>query len=145
MGFFEALHAGLRRVETAVDRGLSPGRLGDWLRRVGDRISRGDVGPIVVFGAFLTLALMGAATLPIVIPFVLVLALILGLIQLARIWGREFLTLMRLDDGAFPGRHDKLIWGLLLILIPPVGAWLFGAYREAHWGVGKAEGPAAEV
>ena len=44
---------------------------------------------------------------------------------------------MRLDDEAFPGRNDKLIWAVLLIVLPPAGVWLFQGYREVRWPVAK--------
>ena len=40
---------------------------------------------------------------------------------------------MGLRDDDFPGRNDKLIWVFLLLLLAPVGAWLFRSYRLAHW------------
>ena len=68
---------------------------------------------------------------------VLTLALLAAFVLFARAWLREFTYLMRLRDDAFPGHNDKLIWAILLIVLPPVGAWLFGAYREAHWPEAK--------
>jgi hypothetical protein len=51
----------------------------------------------------------------------------------ASAWLREFRFLMHLSDDVFPGQNDKLIWAILLIVLPPVGLWLFQSYREAHW------------
>jgi len=48
-----------------------------------------------------------------------------------RAWRREFLGLMACPDGAFPGRHDKLVWAALMVLLPPVGFWCYRAYRGA--------------
>lgn len=67
------------------------------------------------------------------LPLVLTLAVLAALVLFARAWLREFTYLMRLRDDAFPGHNDKLIWAMLLIVLPPVGAWLFQTYREAHW------------
>ncbi|MFO0960743.1 MAG: hypothetical protein U0800_25455 [Isosphaeraceae bacterium] len=53
-------------------------------------------------------------------------------------WLREFRYLINLTDDVFPGRNDKLIWGILLIVLPPVGVWLFRSYRMAHWPEAKA-------
>jgi hypothetical protein len=48
-------------------------------------------------------------------------------------WLEEFRFLMELDDDAFPGRNDKLIWALLLIVLPPVGLWQFSSWRAVRW------------
>lgn len=56
-------------------------------------------------------------------------------------WNREFGFLMRLPDDAFPGHNDKLIWAILLIVLPPVGLWLFRSHRLSHWPESKAAKP----
>jgi len=64
------------------------------------------------------------------------LAFLLALVVLAlfvRAWRYQFLFLMTLRDDDFPGRHDKLIWIIMLTLYAPIGLWLFTSYREAHW------------
>ena len=71
------------------------------------------------------------------LPFVLALAVVAAIVLFARAWLREFTYLMRLRDDVFPGHNDKLIWAMLLIVLPPVGAWLFQTYREAHWPEAK--------
>ena len=58
-------------------------------------------------------------------------------VMFARAWVREFAYLMKLRDDAFPGHNDKLIWAILLIVLAPVGTWLFQNYREAHWPEAK--------
>jgi hypothetical protein len=55
------------------------------------------------------------------------------LIWFVRSWQREFLFLMGLRDGDLPGRHDKVIWAIVLLAFAPVGVWFFRAYRLAHW------------
>jgi hypothetical protein len=50
-----------------------------------------------------------------------------------RNWRKEFVFLMGLRDEEFPGRHDKLIWVGMLLLLAPIGVWVFRAYRLAHW------------
>jgi len=52
-------------------------------------------------------------------------------------WLHEFRFLMPLRDDAFPGQNDKLIWAFLLIVLPPVGLWVFRSYRLAHWPESK--------
>jgi hypothetical protein len=65
-------------------------------------------------------------------PFLFLAALVvLGLFL--RAWRSELVALMGLPDDAFPGRSDKLVWGLLLVVLPPLGLWAFRAYRRAHW------------
>jgi hypothetical protein len=56
-----------------------------------------------------------------------------ALIWFARTWQKEFVFLMELRDEQFPGRHDKLIWVVLLLALAPIGVWFFRAYRLAHW------------
>lgn len=65
----------------------------------------------------------------------------LGLLAIAILavffWVREFIHLMGLADEAFPGRYDKVLWFLLLVLLPPVGALAFSTFRRAYWPVVK--------
>ena len=49
------------------------------------------------------------------------------------LWVREFLFLMALRDEDLPGRFDKPIWAMLLIVLPPLGLFLFRSHRLAHW------------
>jgi hypothetical protein len=86
----------------------------------------------------IALLVMAAIFILPVVPFVLVLAVLAAVVLFARAWLREFTYLMKLHDEAFPGRNDKLIWAMLLIVLPPVGAWLFQTYREAHWPEAKS-------
>ena len=58
----------------------------------------------------------------------------LGLLLL---WAREFAILMRASDEEFPGRFDKPIWALAVLLLPPIGAAAFWAFRRAHWAEAK--------
>lgn len=66
-------------------------------------------------------------------PIVLMVLGGLAFLLFGMAWLREFHILIQLSDDIFPGRNDKLIWGLLLIVLPPVGVWLFRNYRMAHW------------
>jgi hypothetical protein len=50
-----------------------------------------------------------------------------------RNWRQEFVFLMGLRDTDFPGRHDKLIWAVLLLACAPLSVWFFRSYRLAHW------------
>jgi hypothetical protein len=71
------------------------------------------------------------------LPFMLTFVVLAALLLFARAWLKEFTYLMRLRDDAFPGHNDKLIWAMLLIILAPVGTWLFQKYREAHWPEAK--------
>ncbi len=57
------------------------------------------------------------------------------------LWVREFLGLMTLTDDAFPGRHDKLIWVALMVLLPPVGLASFSLFRRAYWPATEKPAP----
>jgi hypothetical protein len=50
-----------------------------------------------------------------------------------RVWCDEFVFLMGLRDEELPGRNDKLIWSVMLLILPPISVWLFRSYRVAHW------------
>jgi hypothetical protein len=63
----------------------------------------------------------------------LMLLVLWALFWFARAWQKEFVFLMGLRDDQFPGRHDKLIWVVLLLAMAPIGVWFFRAYRLAHW------------
>ena len=81
----------------------------------------------------IALVILAAIVLLPSIPLILALAVLFALVLFAKAWLREFTYLMKLRDDAFPGHNDKLIWAVLMIVLPPVGAWLFQTYREAHW------------
>jgi hypothetical protein len=66
-----------------------------------------------------------------VIPAAIVVGIILTLFL--RAWRHEFLFLMGRRDDDFPGRHDKLVWVLMLTAFAPVGLWFFRTYHLAHW------------
>jgi hypothetical protein len=83
----------------------------------------------------LVMALLIVASLgPDALPFALI-GLFLVLFGMA--WLHEFRYLMELNDDAFPGRNDKLIWALFLMILPPVGAATFWSFRRAHWPESK--------
>ncbi len=66
-----------------------------------------------------------------IVPFTLAILIVLALYL--RTWRDEFIFLMGLRDEDFPGRNDKLIWVLMLVVLAPVGSWLFHSYRLAHF------------
>ena len=114
-----------------------PARLTEWTRMAGDWLRQAEAWQIAL------LVVVSLVLLP-MMPAILLLAVAAAFVLFARAWVREFTTLMRLGDDAFPGHNDKLIWSMLLIVLPPVGVWLFGTYREAHWPEVKPKGPAVD-
>jgi len=105
-------------------------QVGDSIRWAGDWLRQAEGWQIAL------LIVVGLLVLPLM-PFVLALGVVFALVLFARAWLREFTYLMRLGDDAFPGHNDKLIWAMLLIVLAPVGTWLFQNYREAHWPEAK--------
>lgn len=83
-------------------------------------------------------ALLSVPVLVAVLPIALLVVAVACLVLFAEVWLKEFRFLMELRDDAFPGQNDKLIWGILLIVLPPVGAWLFRAHRLVRWPEVKA-------
>lgn len=102
---------------------------------VRDRISETfrDVHPAVaaaaVVGALAVLAVVGG----VVLPLVLSLLVVGGFVLLVGLWLREFVILMRASDADFPGRFDKVVWAAAILLLPPIGAPAFWAFRKVHW------------
>ncbi|MGE3821003.1 MAG: hypothetical protein AB7I30_16445 [Isosphaeraceae bacterium] len=101
-------------------------RIRKWLPR--------PLGAALVVGFLVTL-LSGVilSTEPEAFPGFLAILAVLGMALFLRAWGREFLFLMTVDDAEFPGRFDKAIWALVMIVLPPVGLWTFRTYREVRW------------
>ncbi len=102
----------------------------DFLKRAADWVRQAEGWQLVA--AVVLLAILLPLT-----PALLFFAVLAALYLFARAWIREFVFLMKLRDTDFPGAHDKLIWAMLLIVLAPVGVWLFHGYREAHWPEAK--------
>jgi hypothetical protein len=105
-------------------------QINEWVRWAGGWLKQAEGWQIAL------LVVVGVLVLP-AMPVLLALALLAAIVLFARAWLREFTYLMRLSDDAFPGHNDKLIWAILMIVLPPVGAWLFQTYREVHWPEAK--------
>jgi len=114
-----------------------PAQISDFVRRAVDWLRQAEAWQVAL------LVVVALVLLP-MLPALVMLAVAAAFVLFARAWVREFTTLMRLGDDVFPGRNDKLIWSILLIVLPPVGVWLFGTYREAHWPEAKPKGPAVD-
>jgi hypothetical protein len=105
--------------------------LARWADRARRLVRHSD--PWAVAGWVIGGLLLAAILLPVLATLAVaavVVALVLG-------WLHEFVFLMGLEDGAFPGRHDKLVWIGLFLLVPPVGAVAFWMYRHACWPSSK--------
>ncbi len=88
-----------------------------------------DAGPWqLALGAVVALFL-----LTLVLPLVVTAAVIAFLLVLVAVWIHEFLALMRLTDNDFPGRFDKLVWSIVMIVFAPVGLIAFAIYRRRRW------------
>ena len=68
---------------------------------------------------------------------ILVLLSLAAAVAFLTLWIRELITLMGLGDDAFPGRHDKVLWLALLVLLPPIGLLTFSIFRRVYWPIEK--------
>jgi hypothetical protein len=59
--------------------------------------------------------------------------LILAALVFLYFWIYELWILVHQGDDAFPGRNDKLIWAVVLLILSPISVWLFRSYHAAHW------------
>lgn len=50
----------------------------------------------------------------------------------AWLWLWQFITLMLLEDELFPGKYDKLIWGLAFALMAPLTPIAFLVWKSAY-------------
>jgi hypothetical protein len=109
---FQCGWSGVRGFARALGRRLEVFRWSDWLAWV----------------------LIGFA---IVVLLPAAMALLLGAVVVALVffWVGEFVRLMRTSPGAFPGRNDRLVWIIVMVVLLPVGALAFWTYRstQATW------------
>jgi len=54
---------------------------------------------------------------------------LLLMLLLAGFWVTQILDLMHRRDDEFPGRSDKLIWALVIILLPGLGAFAYWLWK----------------
>jgi hypothetical protein len=104
----------------------------------------GIVG-VVAWGFALAVTMYGSSYDAGILLGVTVAGILLGF---AWMWLNEFRALMLRRDDEFPGRYDKLVWSLALLLFAPAGVWLFRLYRKAQWPekpVTRASEPDAEA
>lgn len=75
---------------------------------------------------------LGVVLLSVLLPGLIALATIGVVALLVVLWVREFVTLMSCADADFPGRHDKLVWSVLMLVLAPIGPVAFWWYRRCH-------------
>jgi|GEM_PF-6714483 len=51
-------------------------------------------------------------------------------IALVVFWIVQLVTLMEMKDAQFPGRHDKVLWFVLMLICSVLGACVFWAWRQ---------------
>jgi len=51
---------------------------------------------------------------------------------LAAIWMFQFVSFMLMDNEAFRGAYDKLIWGAAFILVFPIAPFAFMLWKHAR-------------
>jgi len=86
---------------------------------------------VVVVAALLLTAFSGPPREGAVLAIVLLSLAVLA--WFVRVWCDEFVFLMGLRDEDLPGRNDKLIWAVVLLILSPISVWLFRSYHVAHW------------
>jgi hypothetical protein len=56
--------------------------------------------------------------------------IIIAAFALAIFWCYQFVLLMMMEDDLFPGRGDKLIWGLCFFIVAPLAPIVFLLWRK---------------
>jgi len=54
-------------------------------------------------------------------------------------WFRRFIALMLLPDNCFPGRHDKLVWGIAFVFLFFIAPITFYYWQKAYLAVRETE------
>ena len=124
---------GVLSAALCIGQAVEPGRLRELIRSL--RHPRFTIRQLMVAVAVAALLFVAFGPGP---PgderaFSLGLLSLCALVWFARHWQREFVFLMGLRDDDFPGRRDKPIWIAIVLLMAPIGVWMFRAYRLAHW------------
>ena len=57
--------------------------------------------------------------------------LVLG-IPLGWLWATQFIQLMLMSDNDFPGRRDKLVWGIAFIVVFAFTPFAFWGWKSAY-------------
>ena len=55
---------------------------------------------------------------------------VLAAVCLVILWAGQLLELMRMKDSEFPGRYDKVLWFVLLLVSGPLGALIFWCWKD---------------
>lgn len=54
-------------------------------------------------------------------------------------WIHQFIQLMVMRDDDLPGRHDKILWVLVFLVLFPVAPFAFYAWKHAYLGAKSEE------
>jgi uncharacterized membrane protein YagU involved in acid resistance len=65
--------------------------------------------------------------------------LVILLFALVWVWLKQFVWMMALDDGSFPGKYDKLIWSAVFIILLPLAPFAFAMWKIAWKEYWRAE------
>ncbi len=60
-------------------------------------------------------------------------------VMCAIFWIVQFVMLMGMPDSAFPGKYDKVVWGLAMVVLTVVAAVAFREWRYGMERKRKAE------
>jgi len=52
-------------------------------------------------------------------------------ILFAIFWCYNFVFLMMLEDNQFPGKHDKIIWATVFLILFPIAPFAFYFWKKA--------------
>jgi hypothetical protein len=61
------------------------------------------------------------------------------IIAIAIIWCYQFIELMLLSETDFPGKHDKILWALAFLALPPLTPFAFRFWMRVYLVVRDAE------
>jgi hypothetical protein len=108
----------------------------EWIRRVGSglrawKFNLWQMMAVVIVAALVFCLLTGPGEEERVFSALLLSFLVLA--WFVRAWCHEFAFVMGLRDDDFPGRNDKLIWAIVLVMFAPISVWFFRSFRLAYW------------
>lgn len=64
------------------------------------------------------------------LPFLLVIGVIATIWFLCTVWFRALTSVMATEDDQFPGKHDKMLWVVLLLCVPIFAPFIYTACVE---------------
>jgi hypothetical protein len=87
----------------------------------------------IMVGVAVAACLFFAAAEGVAMVLLVISAAVLVIAWFLRAWCDEIVFLMSRRDPDFPGRHDKLIWLIVLAVFAPIGLWVFRSFRSVYW------------